>query len=100
MLTWHTLDYVGAHYHRTAQAFRQHGIRITEEEISRGETNPARFLKEGQHRVDRVRGLGNGIYIIIRREGGDGAAVVGELKVGHLSGDSGTQLVRTFQRDF
>jgi hypothetical protein len=35
--------------------------------------------------VDRVRGLGNGIYIIIRREGGDGAAIVGGVKVGHLS---------------
>src|SRR5262249_58963999 len=99
MLTWLTLDHVGAHYHRTAQAFGQHGIRITEEEVSRGETNPARFLKEGQHRVDRVRGLGNGIYIIIRRVGGDGAAIVGKVKVGHLSGDSAMQLVWTFQRD-
>ena len=29
-----------------------------------------------------------------------GAAIIGEVKVGHLSGDPGPQLVRTFQRDF
>ena len=100
MLTWLALNRVGAHHNGTAQAFGQHGIRITEEEVRRGEVNPGLFLNEGQHRVDRVRGLGNRINVIVRSEGGDGAAIIGEVKVGHLSGDPGAQLVRTFQRDF
>src|SRR5208282_5640614 len=61
---------------------------------------PGRLLNEGQHRVDRAGGLGNRINVVVRSVGADGAAIIGEVKVGHLSGDSGAELVRTFQRDF
>ena len=78
----------------------KHGVRITEEDVRRGEVNPGLFLNEGQHRVNRAGSLGNRINVIVRSVGADGAAIIGEVKVWHLSGDPGAQLVRTFQRDF
>ena len=47
MLRGRTLGRVGAHYHRTGETLSKHGVRITEEDVGRGEVNPGLFLNEG-----------------------------------------------------
>src|SRR5271157_3703296 len=73
MLTGRTLDRVGAHHHRTGEALSKHGVRITEEDVGRGEVNAGLFLNEGQHRVNRAGSLGNRINVIVRSVGANGA---------------------------